>query len=572
MGKSNVEESEDDGKFTFQGLRPAAYTLIPMLTGYIVESGVLDSDGQQIYYRPGEFAAIKMVKGGVITGRVFAESGSPVVGVSVRAVRLRDLQGRHSAEVTAESLDAFQPMTTDDRGVYRVYGLQPGIYVVSAGGTLSPDPTGPFDGDSPVYHPGGPLADAVEVVVRAGQESAGIDISYRELSGHSISGKLGGRIPGGAVVSGAAIMLNDAASGGLQGMRVSLGLSDTGNRSFVFSGVPDGKYQLTAIGGLTGDEVTVAPPRMVVVQGSEVTGIDLILGPLAEVSGRVVVDTVEQTDPKPECDAKPAPSVEQSVISIRKSGGQAQHVNLGPLFSRSDEGIPNEKGEFKVRLISSGLHVIQTKLYGDDLYVRSMTLGQLPDGRPAGNPAEGLEVKVGEKLSAVTITLARGAASFAGRVVPDASDPKGAGANHPGVNKTPELSLAPQSSNSTTGNKPQRIPAAPATLPERLQVVVVPAEPEAATDILRYAGSSVQPDGSFAFKNLAPGRYYLLTRTIPEDQWSSPELLPDWYNLEQRKKLHRDAKKAGVTIDLNRCVTVKDYSLRYSAAPASTPM
>jgi hypothetical protein len=572
MGKSNVEESEADGKFTFQGLRPAAYTLRPMLTGYIVESGVLDSDGQQILYRPGDFASMKMVKGGVITGRVFGESGSPVVGVSVRAVRLRDLQGRHSAEVTADSLDAFQPMTTDDRGVYRIYGLQPGVYAVCAGGSLSPDPTGPFDGDPPVYHPGGPLADAGEVVVRAGQESAGIDISYREISGHSISGNLGGRIPAGAVLSGAAIMLSDAGTGGLQGMRVSLGLSDSGNRAFVFSGVPDGKYQLTAVGGLIGDEMTVAAPRTVVVQGSDLTGVDLILGPLAEVSGRIVLDTPPQTESKQECDAKPVPSVEHSVISIRKAGAQIQHVNLGPLFSRSDDGIPDEKGEFKVRFISSGLHFIQTKLHGDDLYVRSITLPQLADGRPSGNPAEGLEVKAGEKLSPVTITLARGAAALAGRVVTEASNPKPAGTIPLTIpmNKTPEQSPAPQSSNSSTGGNPHRIAAATDALPDRLQVIIIPAEPEAATDILRYAASSVQPDGTFAFKNLAPGRYYLLTRTIPDDQWSSPELLPDWYNLEQRKQLHRDAKKAGVTIDLNRCATVKDYSLSYSATPPAT--
>jgi hypothetical protein len=595
MGKGNDELTEDDGNFTFDNLRSAAYTLRPMLTGYIVDSGVLDSDRQQIYYRPGDFATIRMVKGGVITGRVSSESGSPLVGVSVRAVRLRDLEGRNSAGVTAEALDAFQPMTTDDRGVYRIYGLLPGVYAVCAGGSLSPDSTGPFDNDSAVYHPGGPLGDAVEVAVRAGQESAGIDISYRELSGHSITGNLGGRIPGGALISGAAVVLTDATTGSLQELRLGIGLGDVSGRAFSFSGVPDGKYEVAAIGGLSGSEITVALPRTVTVQASDVTGVDLMLGPLAEVSGRVILDTTAQTEPNRVCAAKPAPAIEGSVISIRRAG-QVRPFSLGPFFSRGDEGIPDEKGQFKVRVISSGLHFIKTSLPGDDLYVRSMTLPELAAGQPAGNPAEGLDVKIGEKLSGVTITLSRGAASFAGRVIPGDSDSKPADtadlnvpasdtalkptlprplANldktelNPQGSRTPEKPPALPPSKPEPGYKSPGIAPA-ATLPERLQVILVPAETESATDPLRYAASLVQPDGSFAFKNLAPGRYFLLTRTMPDDQWNNGA--PDWYNAEQRKNLHRDAKKAGLTIELNQCGAVKDYSLPYTAAsPSSSP-
>jgi hypothetical protein len=599
MGKGNDELTEDDGKFTFEGLQSAAYTLRPMLTGYIVESGVLDSDGQQIYYRPGDFANIKMVKGGVITGRVSGESGSPLVGVSVRAVRLRDLQGRNSAGLIAEALEAFQPMTTDDRGIYRIYGLLPGVYAVCAGASLSPDSTGPFDNDSAVYHPGGPLADAVEVAVRAGQEATGIDISYRELSGHSISGNLGGRIPSGALVSGAAVVLTDANTGSLQGLRLGLGVGgDASGRAFSFSGVPDAKYEVTAVGGLAGSEITVAPPRTVTVQGSDVTGVDLVLGPLAEVSGRVILDTTPQTEPNRLCSAKPAAAIERSVISIRKAGEQLRQFSLGAFFTRGNEAVPDGKGEFRVRLISSGVHFIKTDLPGDDLYLRSMTLPELADGRPAGNPAEGLDVKIGEKLSGVTITLARGAASFAGRVVPGDSDSKRANTADPNVpasdtalkatlprppanpdktevnpqgTRTPEKSPASRPSKPDTGDKSPGIVPGAATLPERLQVIMVPVEPEASTDPLRYAGSSVQPDGSFTFKNLAPGRYYLLTRTIPDDQWNNPDRLPDWCSPEHRKMLHRDAKKGGLTIELNQCAAVKDYSLRYSAAPPLTP-
>jgi len=65
-------------------------------------------------------------------------------------------------------------------------------------------------------------------------------------------------------------------------------------------------------------------------------------------------------------------------------------------------------------------------------------------------------------------------------------------------------------------------------------------------DVLRYASETIQADGTFAFSNMAPGRYYMLSRTIPDDELNNPGSLPDWYDPEQRNELQREAKKAGV--------------------------
>lgn len=563
MGKLNVEETEVDGRFRFDGLRSAAYTLRPMLTGYVVQSGVVDSAGQQIYYRPGDFASIRMVKGGVITGRVLGESGSPMVGISVRAFRIKDLEGRRSREVTAQNLDALQPSTTDDRGVYRIYGLEPGVYVVCAGGTLGPEAQGPFDNDSAVYHPGGAVSDASEVAVRAGQESIGIDISYRELPGHTVSGTLGGRVPGGALFSGAAIMLNDTVTGALLGMRVGLGLNDAGNRVFAFSGIPDGTYELTAIGGLMGDETTAVPPRKVVVRGSDVTGVELVLAPLAEISGRLVLDTTPAAGSVAECTARPRAAIDQAVIAVR-AGVAVGHGTLGPLFYSPEGALPDDKGEFKAKLLSGGLYYIQMKLPGDDLYVRSMTLPAVAEGRPGRNPAEGLDLKPGEKLAGVTITMARGAASLKGRLTAVSSEPKTSGdAERVRRDKSSEAAQGPEAM--APNRKFEEKPPTPAVtrLPDRLQVLAVPAEPEAAMDLLRYYQSAVEVDGGFAFSNMAPGQYYLLARVTPDEQWNDPAALPDWYKPEQRKKAYRAAKRANVSVELKPCAAVKDYSMPF---------
>ena len=46
------------------------------------------------YYRPGDIANIRMMRGGVITGRVTTTAGQPIVGVRVRPHRVKDLKSR----------------------------------------------------------------------------------------------------------------------------------------------------------------------------------------------------------------------------------------------------------------------------------------------------------------------------------------------------------------------------------------------------------------------------------------------------------------------------------------------
>ncbi|HSQ23875.1 MAG TPA: carboxypeptidase-like regulatory domain-containing protein, partial [Pyrinomonadaceae bacterium] len=88
-----------------------------------------DLNNPSALYRPGESVSLTLIKGGVIAGIITNNDGQPVVNVSVRAYRVRDAEGNK-----VRSAAFAQPRMTDDRGYYRIYGLQPGTYVVSAGG------------------------------------------------------------------------------------------------------------------------------------------------------------------------------------------------------------------------------------------------------------------------------------------------------------------------------------------------------------------------------------------------------------------------------------------------------
>lgn len=119
---------------------------------------------------------LTLVRGGVITGRVTNSEGKPVVAEQVSVTEGdQDLRRRRSAWV----MPYFQ-FETDDRGVYRVYGVPAGRYVVSVGQDVDNDSVS-VGVRAPVYartfHPNATDAAQAKVVeVSLGGETANVDI------------------------------------------------------------------------------------------------------------------------------------------------------------------------------------------------------------------------------------------------------------------------------------------------------------------------------------------------------------------------------------------------------------
>src|ERR1051325_4160162 len=65
--------TNEEGDFQLTNLRRANYTIRVITAGYIVESSP-----SAMFYRPGENVTFRMVKGGVITGRVLNPHGEPM--------------------------------------------------------------------------------------------------------------------------------------------------------------------------------------------------------------------------------------------------------------------------------------------------------------------------------------------------------------------------------------------------------------------------------------------------------------------------------------------------------------
>ena len=123
--------TNDNGTFSFSALPAGRYTLSASKPGYVnINYGakragrpgtpIQLADGQKM-----EKAILSLPKGAVVTGVVIDEHGEASPGTQVRVMR----SVMRTGEKTYEQAGQDQ---TDDRGIYRIYGLQPGEYIVNA--------------------------------------------------------------------------------------------------------------------------------------------------------------------------------------------------------------------------------------------------------------------------------------------------------------------------------------------------------------------------------------------------------------------------------------------------------
>lgn len=496
-----------EGEFKLSGLGAAPYTLTAQLPAYVM-TPLTNSLGEIQHFHPGATANIQMFKGGVITGKVVAQSEEPLSGLMVRAIRLHDAAGQPVSSVNYRR-------RTDDRGVYRIFGLPPGTYLIGTDGTAvdwSFEADDQIE-DAPTFHPASTRETAAELTINGGDELSGIDIRYRAERGRRISGKVFGASGG----FGINVYLKPAGSEALlasewlqvRNYKVENGLG------FSFQGVADGEYDLAAERRNGDDEGGFAAPRRVTVRGADLSGIELRLTPFSAVTGKLVLEAPPKTQPT----EKACPSPRNAALEET-----AVHLLPEPLprFGNLPVGYPTRQGDFTLRHLSAGRYFIAPQLASPTWYLRSVTA---PDATRPGQKTDlaraGLLLKAGEKLKDVTLTIGTNAAQLAG-----------------------QLKLA-------DGQK----------LPPRLRVHLVPAEPEAAEQTLRYYETDANGAGAFAFQQLAPGKYWLHARAVTTEESAAPLA---WKPAE-RARLRREAAAANVAAELQPCQQRKDFGLKYTA-------
>jgi hypothetical protein len=341
--------------------------------------------------------------------------------------------------------------------------------------------------------------------------------------GHAISGIVTGDIGPNNSANGVQVTLVNARNGEiLNGAYLSMALH------FAIYGLPDGEYGLYGQGENAGSAM-----RQVVLRGADLTGIELKLIKYGSIAGRALVESSNADPPAPRCQSQSRSHLEEIMLNARSDLPPQRQQD--PLLATEENwrgwrvAVPDSKGEFKIQNLVSGLYHLNVNLFGEDWYVRSMT-------RPAAGGAKkradiaraGLPIKSGEQISGVEVILAEGAVSLRGRAVLE----------------------------------PEPLPKNTARPSPRLQVHLLPAEEAAAGDLLRYAETLAEKNGAFEFKNLAPGKYWLVAKPAPETESLETPRRPIAWGEAERVKLRRDAKVSNSEIALKPCERRDGYTLK----------
>jgi hypothetical protein len=508
---------QPNGSFRFGELRRGAYALFPASPGYVSPDVEL-APGRRPRYYTGANVALTMVKGGVITGQVSDITGSPLIAVRVRAMRVRDGQGRK-----LQSSPFMTESPTDDRGIYRIYGLPAGSYIVAVGsiegrGGLISGGSDLLDG-APTYFPSASADTATEVNVAPGQEVSGIDLRVRGETGHTISGMLVGAVkPAEGRSFGIVTMLMRAGNG----MYLSNAFVQENNGEFAFSftDVPDGDYLLRAERSGQNDNAASAlvPVR---IRRADVGGIRVMLNALGSVSGNVIVERDPALKDRAECASEGRVAVaEEFSLRLRRDGQSAQDVIENAMTTR--ETSPDPQGSFQAERLLAGTYWLVFNFPDERSFVRSVARTG-PNGKLVDAGRARFALGPGERLTGVAVTMTDGATGLSGRLA-------------------------------AAGEKE--------SLPPRSLVHLVPAEPDAADAVLRYREVEVASDGVFALANIAPGKYWVYAVELPVSDVRENFRRPVAWDAAARLKLHRAAEASKQSVELKPCQRITDQVVR----------
>jgi len=504
-GTSRSTITDLEGNFRVNGLETGLYLVNANSPAYTNVAG--DPDAPK-YYRIGDSARVEMVRGGAITGTVTSALGEPLIGVRVRAIMVRDVKGQPGRSLG----NVEQP--TDDRGIYRIYGLAPGTYIVSAGGPGFLTSLSPFETDIPTFAPSSTRDTAAGVTVRSGEDVI-VDIRYRGEPGHSISGSV--KILGTGNVTIA-----------LRALGSTIPIANTvqipGSRGYILSGLADGDYYLVAqetiVGQTAPPQLTLAfsEPKKVTIKGTDVTGVELVTKPLGSISGKIVLEPTKV----PECQGKRPPAMAETIVRFRRPATELERDEAQALRSFAGSASPDATGAFAMRNLQTGSYQFEPQFYARHWYLQSITVnsaGTKPGRIDAA--ANWTMLKSGEQLSNLTITLAEGAATVHGKV-----------------------------------------PATDAASPPAVVVYLIPNDRDKVDDVLRYFVTEVDADGTFTFNNLPPGKYLALPQSTVEPQIATLAKLRQPDATTARAKLRRTAETKKSEIELTPCQNLTDYQIK----------
>jgi hypothetical protein len=284
--------TDEDGRFLLTGLWPGRYEVSPWSRIHVSAGRAMFGRGpigKVLILAEGEVVEridFALETGGIITGQVTDAEGRPVAAERVTLTQIIETE-RGDTSRHSWLLDK-----TDKRGVYRIYGLPAGRYILSAGGPPNIiSRLRPADGRTiytrAFHHDVTDEAQAKVIELAAGTEVANVDIKLGPpIRLHAVAGRLIDAETGRTVPNGFFIFES-------LGEDSRRGPTSTGHRSddkgeFRIEGLMPGRY--AAFAKSDDQSGFYSEPVTIVVSEEDVSGVELKLLRGASISGRVVIE------------------------------------------------------------------------------------------------------------------------------------------------------------------------------------------------------------------------------------------------------------------------------------------
>jgi hypothetical protein len=379
--------ADADGNYELTALLPGRYVAVVTKSGYIDAANT----GQPGNIRPPleiaegqvvEHVDFVLSRASVIAGRVFDEVGDPISNVQVAALR---------AQGSGDQQRFFpngRQSTTDDLGSFRIFGLQPGEYIVQATWRQNMPSAAEAlgrTGYAPTYFPGTTDAMAAQrFTLKANQSVSQVEMTLIPVATVRVSGSIVDSKN--AVVTNGAVILMQARNDG-PAMTMINASAPIRDGKFTFPSVAPGAYvlQRPPMNGPGGETAALD----LNVGNDDISDLLLITSPPIKVTGRIALEPGPQPPP-------PKPRVMLTWVGNGPFGG-------GPGQSNS----ATDDGRFELSA-PPGIYRLSVQTMGG-WTVRAIHAG-------AADVTDELEIKPGRDITGVVVDLTSRTQTITGTV------------------------------------------------------------------------------------------------------------------------------------------------------------
>jgi hypothetical protein len=388
-----------DGRYEFASLPTGRYSVTALKSGFVNWSygqSRAAGPGTPLTLAEGQTADninISVPRGGVIAGRIVDDLGDPFPNARVTLMRAQFLQGQRRL------LPAGNLASTNDIGEYRLFGLAPGQYYVSAvtdQQTFQFQPTGAAidalgnttavegpevrNGYAATFYPGTADVNAAQKLnLGLSQTLTGVDIALLATRTASISGIVVD-VEGRPVRGSIQVMPR----GGLVAAGTISGGPLRPDGTFTIANLAPGEYVLRAMipPGSSGPSGAFVPPgpgarpdmavATVTVNGEDVSGVRLTHVTPVEVNGRIMFDSAASAQlVKPSAITVVPQFVDDfTMAGLGLIGGPPPTVRDDLTFQ-----LRTAPGRIALRPVAQGLLVRSVRVNGRDVTDTGITVG-----------------------------------------------------------------------------------------------------------------------------------------------------------------------------------------------------